>query len=115
MFLNHFKLADHPFREAPPPDWLQADDRFGQALARLEFFRRQAEFALVVGQTGVGKTSLPGLFRQSMPKNRYRPGRSFRTYRTMENPGLEQGWKSIRWERDGTFEGRQSAFFPAGQ
>lgn len=73
MFLNHFKLIDRPFCETPPPDRLPADDRFGQALARLEFFRRQSEFALVVGQTGAGKTSLLGLFRESMPKNRYRP------------------------------------------
>jgi len=72
MFLNHFNLSDHPFREAPPPDWLLADDRFGQALARLEFFRRQSECARVVGQTGVGTTSLLGLFRESMPRNRYR-------------------------------------------
>jgi general secretion pathway protein A len=73
MFLNHFKLIDHPFCEAPPPDWLLDDDRFQKAAAMLEFFRRQAELALVVGQTGVGKTSLVGLFRRSMPKNRYRP------------------------------------------
>jgi general secretion pathway protein A len=72
MFLGHFKLVDHPFCETPPPDWLMTDDRFRQALARLHFFRRQAELALVVGQTGVGKTSLLGLFRESMPKNRYR-------------------------------------------
>jgi len=73
MFLNHFKLVDHPFRETPPSDWLLDDDRFKKALAALEFFRRQSELALVVGQTGVGKTSLVGLFRRGMPKNRYRP------------------------------------------
>ena len=70
MFLGRFKLVDHPFCETPPPDWLMTDDRFRRAPARLHFFRQQAELALVVGQTGVGKTSLLGLFRESMPKNR---------------------------------------------
>ena len=45
-------MTDHPFCEAPPPDWLLDDDRFQKAAAMLEFFRRQAELALVVGQTG---------------------------------------------------------------
>ncbi len=73
MFLSHFKLDEHPFCEVPPPDWLLKDDRFEQALAQLQLFRGQAEIALVTGQTGVGKTSLISLFRQTMPKNRYRP------------------------------------------
>ncbi|MCP4153742.1 MAG: hypothetical protein GY757_38810 [bacterium] len=73
MFLTHFKLDEHPFCEIPPLDWLLKDDRFEQALAQLQLFRGQAEVALVTGQTGVGKTSLISLFKQTMPKNRYRP------------------------------------------
>ncbi|MCP4062063.1 MAG: AAA family ATPase [Gammaproteobacteria bacterium] len=73
MFLSHFKLDEHPFCENPPLDWLLNDDRFRRALAQLKLFRSQADIALVTGQTGVGKTSLVSLFKQNMPKNRYRP------------------------------------------
>ncbi len=72
MFLNHFNMTDHPFCENPPTNWILNDDRFDQALARLEFFQEQGDVALIIGQTGVGKSSLIRMFKQSIPKNRYR-------------------------------------------
>lgn len=73
MFLNHFKMNAHPFTEKPPLEWLLTDTRFEQALARLDFFQSQGNLALLIGQTGIGKSSLLELFRHSMPKNRYHP------------------------------------------
>ena len=72
MFANHFKMTGHPFLENPPAEWLLNDDRFDRGLARLRFFQEQGGLALIVGQTGVGKSSLLRLFRERMPQNRYR-------------------------------------------
>lgn len=72
MFLNHFSMNAHPFCENPPIDWLLNDDRFQRAKAQLKMFEQQSEFALITGQTGVGKSSLVRLFKHQMPKNRYR-------------------------------------------
>jgi general secretion pathway protein A len=73
MFLNHFELTDHPFAEKPPIDWLLRDDRTQQALARLKFFEQQGAIALIIGQTGLGKSSLLRLFIDQLPHNRYHP------------------------------------------
>ena len=73
MFLDHFKMSAHPFQESPPTEWILNDQRFSQALARLEYFSLQGHLALVIGQTGVGKSTLLRLFIQNLSKNRYRP------------------------------------------
>jgi general secretion pathway protein A len=73
MFLNHFALAYHPFAEKPPVQWLQRDPRVDKALARLKFFEQQSAIALIIGQTGVGKSSLLRLFIKELPQNRYQP------------------------------------------
>jgi len=73
MFLNHFALSAHPFAEKPPIDWLLRDERTEQALARLKFFEQQGAIALIIGQTGLGKSSLLRLFIQELPHNRYHP------------------------------------------
>lgn len=73
MFLNHFALKAHPFAEKPPIQWLQRDPRVDQALARLKFFEQQGAIALILGQTGLGKSSLLRLFIHQLPQNRYRP------------------------------------------
>ena len=70
MFLNHFQMTQHPFAEKPPVEWLLQDDRFQEALARLSFFQNQGHLALVLGQTGVGKSSLLRCFTRSLPLNR---------------------------------------------
>lgn len=73
MFLNHFAMAAHPFSEKPPIEWLMCDVRVEQALARLKFFEQQGSIALIIGQTGLGKSSLLRLFVHQLPQNRYHP------------------------------------------
>jgi general secretion pathway protein A len=73
MFLNHFALTAHPFAEKPPLQWLLRDESIDQALARLKFFEQQGTIALIVGQTGLGKSSLLRMFIHQLPQNRYHP------------------------------------------
>jgi general secretion pathway protein A len=73
MFLNHFSFAAHPFAEKPPIQWIQKDPRIEQAMARLKFFEHQGAMALILGHTGVGKSSLLRLFIDQLPQNRYHP------------------------------------------
>ena len=73
MFLDHFDLTAHPFTENPPIEWLLCNERIQQALARLEFFQQQGAIALIIGQTGLGKSSLLRLFIHQLPHNRYHP------------------------------------------
>lgn len=73
MFLNHFSLNDHPFMEHPPTSWLMRDPRFDEALAGLQFFEQQGAIGLILGQTGIGKSSLLRLFIHELPQNRYQP------------------------------------------
>jgi len=71
MFLDHFSLLAHPFTENPPIDWLLRDEQIDRALAGLKFFQQQGAMALVIGQTGLGKSSLLRLFLNDLPHNRY--------------------------------------------
>lgn len=73
MFLTHFNMTQNPFAEHPPLEWLQKDERIAQGLARLEYLAKDGLLALVLGQTGVGKSSLLRLFIHALSKNRYRP------------------------------------------
>lgn len=73
MFLNHFHMTAHPFAEKPSIEWLLRDPRIDEALARLKFFQEQGAMALIIGQTGIGKSSLLRLFIQALPQNRYHP------------------------------------------
>jgi general secretion pathway protein A len=73
MFLSHFKMSGHPFQERPPMEWILNDHRISQSLARLDYFSKQGAIALVIGQTGVGKSTLLRLFIQNLSKNRFRP------------------------------------------
>ena len=73
MFLSHFSLNQHPFMEQPPIGWLMRDPRFDEALAGLQFFEQQGSIGLILGQTGIGKSSLLRLFMHDLPQNRYRP------------------------------------------
>lgn len=72
MFLSHFSLNEHPFMEQPPIGWLMRDPRFDEALAGLQFFEQQGSIGLILGQTGIGKSSLLRLFMHELPQNRYR-------------------------------------------
>ena len=73
MFLDHFKMTAHPFCEHPAADQLLRDDRIAQGLARLEYLAAEGTVALLIGQTGVGKSSLLRLFIHSLSRNRYQP------------------------------------------
>jgi hypothetical protein len=73
MFLSHFSLNEHPFMEHPPTGWLMRDPRFDEALAGLQFFEQQGSIGLILGQTGIGKSSLLRLFMHELPQNRYQP------------------------------------------
>lgn len=73
MFLNHFSLNEHPFMEQPPIGWLMRDPRFDEALAGLKFFEQQGSIGLILGQTGIGKSSLLRIFIHELPQNRYQP------------------------------------------
>lgn len=71
MFLTHFNMTQNPFAERPPAEWLLKDERTAQGLARLEYFAGDGLVALLLGQTGTGKSSLLRLFLGGLPKNRY--------------------------------------------
>ena len=71
MFLDHFSLLSHPFAENPPIDWLLRDEHSDRVLAGLKFFQQQGAMALIIGQTGLGKSSLLRLFLHELPHNRY--------------------------------------------
>ena len=71
MFLTHFNMTQNPFTERPPIEWLLNDERTAQGLARLEYFAQEGLVALLIGQTGVGKSSLLRLFLNALPNNRY--------------------------------------------
>ena len=73
MFLSHFNMTQNPFTERPPIEWLLNDERSAQGLARLEYFAQEGLVALLIGQTGIGKSSLLRLFLNSLPHNRYNP------------------------------------------
>ena len=73
MFIHHLQMNDHPFTENPPLEWLLFDQRFEQALARLKFFQQQGRLALILGQTGIGKSSLLRIFTKQLPPNKYTP------------------------------------------
>ena len=71
MFLTHFNMTQNPFTERPPIEWLLKDERTAQGLARLEYFAQEGLVALILGQTGLGKSSLLRLFLNTLPNNRY--------------------------------------------
>ena len=71
MFFTHFAMTQNPFTEHPPIDWLLKDERTAQGLARLQYFAQEGLVALLLGETGVGKSSLLRLFIHTLPNTRY--------------------------------------------
>jgi len=71
MFLAQFNMTQNPFTERPPIEWILKDERTAQGLARLEYFAQEGLVALLLGQTGVGKSSLLRLFLHALSKNRF--------------------------------------------
>ncbi len=73
MFFQSFNLNAHPFAETPDNAVLLCDQRFEQAVARLQFFNQCADLAIVLGHTGSGKSSLLRLYMSTLPKNQFNP------------------------------------------
>jgi general secretion pathway protein A len=72
MFYKRFNMTQNPFMEQPPLHWLLKDERMEQGLARLDYFAGEGLAALLLGQTGVGKSSLLRLFMRRLAQNRWR-------------------------------------------
>ena len=73
MFLQHFKMKEHPFAERPPLERMLKDERVEEGLARLNYLLEGGDLALVLGPTGVGKSSLLRLFIGGLSRHRYHP------------------------------------------
>ncbi len=73
MFTDHFQMHGHPFSENPPLDHLLKDQRFSQALAKLEYFIQEGSLALLTASTGLGKTSLLRLFAEKLNPTQFLP------------------------------------------
>ena len=73
MFTNDFHMTGHPFSENPPLDHLLKDQRFTQALAKLDYFTHEGSLALVTAATGLGKTSLLRLFARKLNPTHFLP------------------------------------------
>ena len=73
MFTNDFQMNAHPFSENPPLDHLLKDQRFAQALAKLDYFTQEGSLALVTAATGLGKTSLLRLFAKKLNPTQFLP------------------------------------------
>jgi len=73
MFAQAFNLTALPFEEHLSADKVLVDDRFTQALNRLEYFAGYGLVALMTGPTGVGKSCLIMRFLGALPAHRYQP------------------------------------------
>jgi general secretion pathway protein A len=73
MFIDHFNLKFHPFAENFPTRSVLRVPRIEEAMARLTYFLEEGRLALIIGQTGVGKSILLKLFIQEIPQNRFNP------------------------------------------
>lgn len=69
MFTAHFKMTRHPFSENTSVDCLLHDDRVAQGLARLQYLVQAGTMGLLIGATGVGKSSLLKLFLGGLNPN----------------------------------------------
>ncbi|MBU1557823.1 AAA family ATPase [Patescibacteria group bacterium] len=69
MFERHFHMTSLPFTEHITVDRIQQDDRFTQALSRLQYFSLQGSLAVITGNTGVGKSTLIKLFLNSLDRS----------------------------------------------
>lgn len=59
MYLNYYKLAEHPFKTNPNPRFLWFGEKYREAAAVLEYGMLKSDgFLLLTGDIGTGKTSL---------------------------------------------------------
>lgn len=73
MFMDHFGLNDNPFSENPPLSQILVDQRFSEALARLDYFSQDGSLALLTAATGLGKSSLLRVFLDRINPTRFLP------------------------------------------
>jgi len=73
MFTTYFKMTKHPFAERIPVDQIIRDERMTQGLSRLLYMICHGTIALIIGLTGIGKSTLIKLLLASLPQNQYQP------------------------------------------
>jgi general secretion pathway protein A len=73
MFAQAFHLNALPFEDHIGADQIHDDERFTQALDRLQYFAEHGLVALLTGPTGVGKSCLVKRFLHALPAHRYQP------------------------------------------
>ncbi len=71
MFTDYYNLSDLPFAEGKSIAPILRDERFENGLARLGYFLKGGNLAILTGPTGVGKSSLLNYFADGLPGNRY--------------------------------------------
>lgn len=70
--LNHFGLMTHPFARAVPEAGLVRHRSFGEALTRLSLAVDTRTPALLTAEPGLGKSTLLGVFADSLDKSKTR-------------------------------------------
>ena len=70
--LNHFGLATHPFARAVPEAGLLRHKSFAEALTRLSLAVDTRTPALLTAEPGLGKSTLLGVFADSLDKTKTR-------------------------------------------
>ena len=73
MYTSFFRMADQPFNERIDATKIIRDERFENAVAKLQYMLCQGDIALVHGVAGVGKSTLIKLFLANIPQNLYMP------------------------------------------
>jgi general secretion pathway protein A len=73
MFAQAFHLDALPFEEHVAVERILDDERFAQALGRLQYFAEHGMAALLTGPTGAGKSCLVRRFVHTLPVHRYQP------------------------------------------
>lgn len=73
MYTSHYQMQNQPFTERIPVSRVIQDDRMKEALAGLEYLAMAGDIALIVGQTGVGKSTLIKLFLDQLPHKQFLP------------------------------------------
>jgi general secretion pathway protein A len=70
MYETFYGFTEKPFNLTPDPKYLYLSPRHTEAVAHLEFGRRErGGFILITGEVGTGKTTLARYFLGGLPKN----------------------------------------------